>query len=127
MSVGGADSSVGLAQVTTEWPDSWFQTRSGTYHALLDVDLASLSGTGTWTVFIMNAWSLSERVEYDLTVGLRFKGVPPSKTGGSCGPTMSPTPLATATPTISMAPTPSPTPGTICNHMIISQCNRDGV
>ena len=109
VSVGGADSSVALAQVTTEWPDTWSRTHSGTYHADVAVDLASLSGAGVWKVFIMNAWSLSERVEYDITVRMKFQGLPPSKTGGSCGPTLSPTPFETALPTVSMGPTPSPT------------------
>lgn len=109
VSLGGADSSVGLAQVTTEWPDSWSRSRSGTYRAEMDVSLATLSGSGTWTVFIMNAWSLSERVEYDVSIGFRFSGRPDSKTGGSCTPTMSPTPRDTSAPTASMAPTPSPT------------------
>ena len=109
VSVGGADGSVALAQVTTEWPDPWYSPYSGTYAANVTVDLASLSGAGIWKVFIMNAWSLSERVEYDITVRLKFQGLPPSKTGGSCGPTMSPTPFETAVPTISMGPTASPT------------------
>jgi hypothetical protein len=110
VSVGGADSSVGLAQVTTEWPDSWSRLRSGAYHAEVDVSLAALSGSGTWTVFLMNAWSLSERVQYDLSIGFRFQGRPDYKTGGSCSPTARPTPIETSTPTFSMAPTSAPTP-----------------
>jgi hypothetical protein len=109
--VGGADSSVGLAQFTTEWPDSWSRLRSGAYHAEVEVSLAALSGSGTWTVFLMNAWSLSERVQYDLSIGFRFQGRPDYKTGGSCSPTASPTPIETSTPTFSMAPTSAPTPG----------------
>jgi hypothetical protein len=108
--VGGADSSVGLAQVTTEWPDTWSRLRSGAYHAEVDVSLAALSGSGTWTVFLMNAWSLSERVQYDLSIGFRFQGRPDYKTGGSCSPTASPTPIETSAPTVSMAPTSAPTP-----------------
>ena len=109
MSVGGADSSVGIAQVTTEWPDTWSRLHSGTYRAHVDVSLAALSGSGTWTVFIMNAWSLSERVEYDVSVGFRFRGRPDYLTGGTCGPTASPTPIETSAPSISMGPTHSPT------------------
>ena len=109
MSVGGADCSVGIAQVTTEWPDTWSRVRSGTYRAHVDVSLAALSGSGTWTVFIMNAWSLSERVEYDVSVGFRFRGRPDYLTGGTCSPTASPTPLDTSAPSISMEPTHSPT------------------
>lgn len=111
VSVGGADSSVGLAQVTTEWPDTWSRLRSGAYRAEVDVSLAALSGSGTWTVFLMNAWSLSERVEYDLSIGFRFQGRPDYKTGGSCSPSASPTPVETSAPTVSMAPTSAPTPG----------------
>ena len=111
VSIGGADSSVALAQVTTEWPDAWYSPRSGTYVANVTVDLASLSGAGIWKILVMNAWSLSERVEYDIIISLKFQGLPPSKTGGSCGPTLSPTPFETAVPTVSMGPTPSPTPG----------------
>ena len=121
VSVGGADGSVALAQVTTEWPDPWYSPYSGTYAANVTVDIASLSGAGIWKVFIMNAWSLSERVEYDIIVRLKFQGLPPSKTGGSCGPTMSPTPFETAVPTISMGPTASPTPGDfVISHLLIS-------
>ena len=109
VSVGGADSSVGIAQVTTEWPDTWSRLHSGTYRAHVDVSLAALSGSGTWTVFIMNAWSLSERVEYDVSVGFRFRGRPDYLTGGTCGPTASPTPIETSAPSISMGPTHSPT------------------
>ena len=100
---------MGLAQVTTEWPDTWSRSHSGMYHANVAVDLASLSGAGVWKVFIMNAWSLSERMEYDMTIGLKFQGLPRSKTGGSCSPTMSPTPFDTAAPTSSMEPSASPT------------------
>ena len=109
VSVGGADSSVGIAQVTTEWPDTWSRLHSGTYRAHVDVSLAALSGSGTWTVFIMNAWSLSERVEYDVSVGFRFRGRPDYLTGGSCSPTASPTPIDTSAPSVSMEPTRSPT------------------
>ena len=75
MSIGGADSSVALAQVTTEWPDAWYSPRSGTYVANVTVDLASLSGAGIWKILVMNAWSLSERVEYDITISLKFQGL----------------------------------------------------
>ena len=50
VSLGGADTSVGIARITTEWPDSWLARKSGFYSASINVAQAKLGSSGGWKV-----------------------------------------------------------------------------
>lgn len=90
VSVGGADSSVGKARITTEWPSSWNSDANGEYTATIDLTDAKVGGIGEWTLYVMNSYSPAGRVAYDLSARLLFYGGPRD----SCAPTAAPTSLS---------------------------------
>jgi hypothetical protein len=87
VSIGGSDSSVGKALITTEWPDTWNVDMNGEYTALIDLTDAKIGGYGTWTMYVMNSFSSSGKVSYDLSTELLFYG----SEDDSCAPTQTPT------------------------------------
>ena len=87
VSIGGSDSSVGKAKMTTEWPNSWNDGSSGDYYATIDVSDAKIFGCGTWTIYAMNSYSVAGPVSYDFSATLQFYG----GSYDSCAPTSAPT------------------------------------
>jgi subtilisin family serine protease len=83
VAVGGIDSSVRKASIITEWPDQWFSSADGSYHAMISVLDAELYGEGDWTVYLMNSWSASSLAHYDLNIQLYFLPVTANNMDGS--------------------------------------------
>ena len=52
---------------TANWPSFWNVTSSGNYTASYDFSSSNLSGNGEWTYRIINGWSSSSLVEYNMT------------------------------------------------------------
>ena len=94
VSIGGSDSSVGKAKITTEWPDDWNEDVNGEYDAMIDLTDAKIGGIGTWNMYIMNSFSGSGRVSYDFSATLLFYG----SASDTCAPTAKPTSITTDDP-----------------------------
>ena len=94
VSIGGSDSSVGKAKITTEWPDDWNDDINGEYEAIIDLTDAKIGGIGTWNMYIMNSFSGSGRVSYDFSATLLFYG----GASDTCAPTAKPTSIVTEDP-----------------------------
>ena len=59
-----------LGNYTVVWPASWQTTASGTYTTTVDLSGAGLTGTGPWSFTLVNGWSTSAGVDYDVTLTL---------------------------------------------------------
>ena len=59
-----------LGNYAEVWPTDWQSSESGTYTTNVDLSGAQLTGTGTWSFSLVNGWSASAGVDYDLTVVL---------------------------------------------------------
>lgn len=99
VAIGGADSSLGLATKTTEWPDSWINNESGAYYASINVAVAGLDGPGAWEVYVMNSWSGSGAVWFNASLTMDFASAI-SNTSVTCSPTPQPTLDSTVQPTL---------------------------
>jgi hypothetical protein len=74
VAVGGADSSIGISAITTEWPNDWWKSVDhGIFSATVNVAIAGLGGKGIWKIHLFNAWSRSTTVAYNLTYTLNFQ------------------------------------------------------
>lgn len=60
------------------WPGGWNVTTPGTYAANVSLSLVPLSGSGSWSVQIINGWTSSGIVDY--VVDLQFPGLCPLDT-----------------------------------------------
>ena len=49
------------------WPDSWAVSTAGTYTASIDLSGAALSGTGLWSITLINGWATGGSSNYDAT------------------------------------------------------------
>ena len=49
------------------WPDTWQVSDAGTYTTSVDVSGAGLSGTGLWSITLINGWSIGGASNYDVT------------------------------------------------------------
>ena len=70
VSVGGYDVASSCAAGTAAWPAGWNVTPSGTYTTTVDFTSSGLSGTGLWTLRLINGWTSSASVDYDMTATL---------------------------------------------------------
>ena len=70
VSVGGYDVASSCAAGTSAWPAGWNVTPSGTYTTTVDFTSSGLSGTGIWTLRLINGWTSSTSVDYDMTATL---------------------------------------------------------
>lgn len=73
VSVGGYDVSSAcpsLGNYAAVWPGSWVSSTSGLYTATVDLSGASLTGTGAWSFTVINGYSFSGGVDYDVTLTL---------------------------------------------------------
>ena len=52
------------------WPAVWNVTNNGTYNASYDFSSTPLYGSGEWTYRIINGWTSSSSVEYNMSVTL---------------------------------------------------------
>ncbi|MDA0945684.1 MAG: S8 family serine peptidase [Bacteroidetes bacterium] len=50
------------------WPANWNTSTSGTFVISLDLSAWGLSGDGSWTINMLNGWSISEGASYDVTL-----------------------------------------------------------
>ena len=48
------------------WPDGWSTSASGDYDAIINVAGGNLSGSGEWTVTILNGYNFSGGADYDI-------------------------------------------------------------
>ncbi len=67
VSIGGYDVISMCSSGTSNWPSFWNVTSSGNYTASYDFSSSNLSGNGEWTYRIINGWSSSSLVEYNMT------------------------------------------------------------
>ena len=56
-----------LGNYTLVWPDTWQVSAAGTYTASIDLSGAALSGTGLWSITIINGWATGGSSNYDAT------------------------------------------------------------
>jgi hypothetical protein len=70
VSIGGYDVSSTCSAGIAAWPSGWNVTPSGTYTTTVDFATSGLSGTGLWTLRLINGWSGSSSVDYNMTVTL---------------------------------------------------------
>jgi len=70
--VGGYNATLDYTNVGG-WPGSWTTTATGTYTASLDASTWGLSGAGDWTFTVMNAWTSSSAVAYN--IDFTFQGI----------------------------------------------------
>ena len=56
-----------LGNYTVVWPDTWAVTTAGTYTASIDLSGAALSGTGLWSITLINGWATGGSSNYDAT------------------------------------------------------------
>lgn len=100
VAIGGVDVSVQKARIITEWPDTWMTKKNGTYSTTLGVKDADLHGVGQWTLYMMNSWSVSKIVSYNMTVVLSFDSNP-EEISRCQAELVNPLPVPTAQPTSS--------------------------
>lgn len=80
--IGGYDVDFGYTDAGS-WPNAWGGTTAGTYTAAIDLTDLDLTGEGEWTVSVMNGWTSSSDVAYDVVIvanGLCELGVVPGCT-----------------------------------------------
>ena len=77
--IGGYDVASSCGGAGT-WPADWNTSNSGTYSATVNAAAAGLSGTGEWTVSLVNGWATSTGASYDVTFAVN--GLCATETGG---------------------------------------------
>ncbi len=77
--IGGYDVASSCGGAGT-WPADWNTSNSGTYSATVNAATAGLSGTGEWTVTLVNGWATSSGASYDVTFAVN--GLCATGTGG---------------------------------------------
>lgn len=77
--IGGYDVASSCGGAGT-WPADWNTSNSGTYSATVNAAAAGLSGTGEWTVTLVNGWATSTGASYDVTFAVN--GLCATGTGG---------------------------------------------
>ena len=77
--IGGYDVASSCGGAGT-WPADWNTSNSGTYSATVNAAAAGLSGTGEWTVTLVNGWATSTGASYDVTFAVN--GLCATETGG---------------------------------------------
>ena len=77
--IGGYDVASSCGGAGT-WPADWNTSNSGTYSATVNAAAAGLSGTGEWTVTLVNGWATSIGATYDVTFAVN--GLCATGTGG---------------------------------------------
>ena len=68
--IGGYDVGTGCALGSLAWPTAWNVSTSGAYSHAVDLTNLNLSGDGDWTINVINGWTSSAGVNYDLVVSL---------------------------------------------------------
>ncbi len=58
-----------LPNYLDNWPSEWNTTAGGVYYAQFPIP-EGLTGDGVWSVVVMNGWTSSQTVEYDLNIQL---------------------------------------------------------
>ncbi|MDA9756018.1 S8 family serine peptidase, partial [Flavobacteriales bacterium] len=56
-----------LGNYAVVWPDTWQVSTAGTYTASIDLSGAALSGTGLWSITLINGWTTGGSSNYDAT------------------------------------------------------------
>ena len=56
-----------LGNYTVVWPDTWQVSTAGTYTTSIDLSGAALSGTGLWSITLINGWATGGSSNYDAT------------------------------------------------------------
>ena len=56
-----------LGNYTVVWPDTWAVSTAGTYTTSIDLSGAALSGTGLWSITLINGWATGGSSNYDAT------------------------------------------------------------
>ena len=54
-----------LGNYTVVWPDTWQVSTAGTYTTSIDLSGAALSGTGLWSITLINGWATGGSSNYD--------------------------------------------------------------
>ena len=57
---------LGTGSGNDPWPFGWNTTAAGTYNATVDISGGGLSGSGLWTITILNGWTGSAGADYDI-------------------------------------------------------------
>ena len=70
IAVGGYNVSSSCSAGYAVWPSGWNVTPSGTYTTTIDFTAAGLYGFGQWTLRLINGWTSSSSVDYDMTATL---------------------------------------------------------
>lgn len=81
--IGGYDISLNYPS-TASWPGGWNVTAPGTYTANLNVSSVALTGSGSWTMEVVNGWNSSGIVSYTLDV--QWPGLCPLDLNGCTDP-----------------------------------------
>ena len=58
---------IDLGNYTVVWPDTWQVSTAGTYTTSIDLSGAALSGTGLWSITLINGWATGGSSNYDAT------------------------------------------------------------
>ena len=77
LQVGGYDVDPGYPSAGA-WPGGWNVSTAGIYTANISLSLVPLSGSGSWSVQVINGWTSSGIVDYDMD--LQFPGLCPLAT-----------------------------------------------
>ena len=77
LQVGGYDVDPGYPSAGA-WPGGWNVSTAGIYTANISLSLVPLSGSGSWSLQVINGWTSSGIVDYDMD--LQFPGLCPLAT-----------------------------------------------
>ena len=59
-----------LGNYTVVWPETWQASDAGTYTTSIDLSGAALSGTGLWSITLINGWATGGTSDYNATFAM---------------------------------------------------------
>ena len=68
--IGGYDIGTGCSLGSFPWPSGWNVSNTGTYTHTIDFTNLGMTGEGDWSINLINGWTSSGGVNYDIVVSL---------------------------------------------------------
>jgi len=84
--IGGYNVSTGCSLGSLGWPAAWNVSASGTYTHTVDLTPFNITGDGEWSINLINGWTSSGGVNYDVVVSLNGVCSGPPSLGGCTDP-----------------------------------------
>jgi hypothetical protein len=107
LQIGGFDQRDSDLSYVGPWPDSWKTTKSGIYHAVVDVSSYGLNTSGgQYEICLMNGWKYGKKVSYSGLVTLPTLSLDCDPFSSSLSPTLAPSSMnSLSSPFPSRSPT----------------------